>query len=203
MNIKKCIFLTPIGILLGHIICKEGIKVDFAKIKIILDLKPPVNPKQVRVLLGHTGYYRKFIRYYSNMTYPLEELLREDKEFEWTEECNISFEKLKIKLVEAPILRFPNRSTKFHVHINASGLTIGAILTQPGNDGMDYPIVYIMRKLNKEERNYLTTEREALGMVFALQKYRHYLLDNPFIFYTNHQTLKYLVNKPLHHGRIF
>ena len=85
----------PMGILLGHIVCKEGIKVDFAKIKIILDLKPPVNSKQVRVLLGQTGYYRKFIRYYSYMTYTLEELLREDKEFDWTEECHISFEKLK------------------------------------------------------------------------------------------------------------
>ena len=69
LNIRKCIFLTPIGILLGHIVYKEGIKVDFAKIKIILDLKPLVNPKQVRVLLGYTGYYRKFIRYYSYMTY--------------------------------------------------------------------------------------------------------------------------------------
>ena len=55
LNIKKCIFVTPIGIILGNIICKEGIKVDFTKIKIILDLKPPVNPKQVRVLLGYTG----------------------------------------------------------------------------------------------------------------------------------------------------
>ena len=72
MNIKKCIFVTPIGILLGHIVSKEGIKVEFEKIKIILNLKPPVNPKQVRVLLGHIGYYRKFIRYYSDMTYPLE-----------------------------------------------------------------------------------------------------------------------------------
>ena len=74
--------MTLIGILLGHIVCKEGIKVDFAKIKIILDLKPPVNPKQFRVLLGHIGYYRKFMRYYSDMTYPLEELLREDQEFD-------------------------------------------------------------------------------------------------------------------------
>ena len=72
LKIKKCIFVTPIGILLGHIVCKEVIKVEFAKIKIILDLKPPVNPKQVRVILGCIGYYRKFIRYYSNMTYPLE-----------------------------------------------------------------------------------------------------------------------------------
>ena len=67
---------------------------------------------------------------------------------------------------------------------------------------MDYPIVYNSIKLKKYERNYSTIEREALGMVFALQKYRHYLLANPFIFYTNHQALKYLVNKPLHHGRI-
>ena len=163
--------MTPIGILLGHIVCKEGIKVHFTKIKIILDLKPLVNPKQVRVFLGHTGYYRKFIRYYSDMAYALEELLRDDKEFNWEEECHISFEKLKIKLVEASILQFPNSSIKFHVHIDASGLAIGEILTQPGEDGMDYPIVYSSTKLNKAERNYLTTKIDALGMVFALQKY--------------------------------
>ena len=102
MNIKKCIFLTPIGILLGHIVCKEGIEVDLTKIKNILDLKPPMNPKQVRVRLGHIGYYRKFIRHYSDMTYPLEELIREDQEFDWTEECNISFEKLKRKQSKLP-----------------------------------------------------------------------------------------------------
>ena len=147
----------PYGILLEHIVCKEGIKVDFTKIKIILNLKPPIDPKQLKVLLGHTGYYRKFIRYYLDMTYPLEELLREEREFDWTKECNISFETLKRKLVEAPILRFPNLSTKFHVHIDASGLAIGEILTQPGDDGMDYPIVYSSIKLNKAERNYSTT----------------------------------------------
>ena len=118
LNIKKCIFLTPIGILLGNIIYKEGIKVDFVKIKIILDLKPSMNPKQVRVLLGHTGYYRKFIRRYSDMTYPLEELIRDDQEFNWIEDCDISFEKLKRNLVEVPILRFPNWLIKFHVHID-------------------------------------------------------------------------------------
>ena len=127
-----------------------------------------MNPKQVRVLLGHTEYYKKFIRYCLDMTYPLEELLREYQEFNWIDECNISFETLKRKLVEAPILRFPNWSIKFHVHINASSLAIGAILTQPGDDGMDYPIVYSRRKLNKAERNYSTSEKEALGMVFAL-----------------------------------
>ena len=94
----------------------------------------------------------------------------------------ISFGKLKRKLVEAPILRFPNWLIKFHVHIDASSLEIGAILNQPGDDGMDYPIVYSNIKLNKVERKYSTIEREALGMVFTLQKYRHYLLANLFIF---------------------
>ena len=83
------------------------------------------------------------------MTDPLEELLKEDQEYDWTKECNASFDTLKKKLVEAPILRFPNWSIKFHVHIDASGIAIGAILTQPGDDGMDYPIVYSSRKLNK------------------------------------------------------
>ena len=94
LNIKKYIFVTPIGILLGHVVCKEGIKVDIAKIKIILDLKPPVKPKQVRVLLGHTGYYRKFKRYYSDMTYALEELLREAHQ--WVHQAIPNLEKVDI-----------------------------------------------------------------------------------------------------------
>ena len=116
LNIKKCIFTTPIWILLGHIVCEEGIKVDFAKNKFILDLKPLVNAKQVRILLRHTGYYRKFISHYSHMTYPIEELLKENKKYEWTNEWATSFDILKKKLAEAPILRFQDWSIKFHVH---------------------------------------------------------------------------------------
>jgi hypothetical protein len=201
-NIKKCIFATPIGILLGHIVCKEGIKVDMAKIKVIVDLKAPINAKQIRIFLGHTGYYRKFIKQYSDITYLLEELLRADIPYIWTNECQQAFELLKRKLVEAPILKFPDWLRKFHVHIDASALVVGAILAQPADDYTNHPNIYASRKLNKAERNYSNTEREALGMAFALQKFRHYLLANPFIFYTDHQALKYLVNKPLHHGRI-
>ena len=76
------------------------------------------------------------------MTYPLEELLKEDQEYEWIEECDASFDTLNKNLVEAPILRFPNWSVKFHVHIDASCIVIDAILTQLGDGRMDYPIVY-------------------------------------------------------------
>ena len=87
LNIKKYIFSTPIGILLGHVVCKEGIKVDIAKIKVVIDLKAQVNPKKIRIFLGNTGYYGKFIRHYSGITYPMEELLREDVPYHWTKEC--------------------------------------------------------------------------------------------------------------------
>ena len=128
--------------------------------------------------------------------------LRIDVPFHSTEECQHSFELLKRKLVEAPILKFPYWSKKFHVHIDSLSLEVGAILTQPADDATDHPNTYASRKLNRVERNYSTTEWEGLGMVFSLQNFWHYLLANPFTFYTDHQALKYLVNKPLHHGRI-
>lgn len=156
-----------------------------AKRKVIIDLKPPVNPKQIRIFLGHTGYYRKFIRHYSDITFPMDELLKANVELNWSPECTESFELLKRKLVKAPILRFPNWSKKFNVHIDASAIAVGAVLTQPADDGMDHPNAYASRKLNSTERNYSTTEREGLGMIFSLQKYRHYLLANPFLFYTD------------------
>ena len=83
-----------------------------------------------------------------------------------TDECNISFETLKRKLVKAPILRFPNWSTKFHVHINASGLAIGAILAQPGDDGMDYPILYSSRKEVFDNKERIEIWRLSCNMFF-------------------------------------
>jgi hypothetical protein len=66
---------TPIGIMLGHMVCKYRVKVDMEKIKIILDLNPPMNQKQIKIFLGHTGYYRKFMCHYSDITFPMDELL--------------------------------------------------------------------------------------------------------------------------------
>ena len=83
------------------------------------------------------------------MTYPLEELHKGIQEFIWSQECVEYFELLKCKLVEAPILIFPNWSIRFPVHIDTSGIAVNARLTQPGEDIMDYPNAYASRKLNK------------------------------------------------------
>ena len=107
LNIRNCIFYTSIRILLGKILCKEGIKVDLAKIKVILNLKHPINPKQVMTFLGHTRYYRKFMKYYSHITFPMDELLRENAPLIWSKECTNSFEMLNRKMGESPIMSFP------------------------------------------------------------------------------------------------
>ena len=108
LNSKKCIFCAPFGILLQHIVCKEGILVDLANIALILSLPPPTNVKILRTTLRHMGYYRKFIRRYAAITVPMEKLLKKYVAFEWTLECQGSFNTLKAKMASALILVFPN-----------------------------------------------------------------------------------------------
>ena len=103
----------------------------------------------------------------------------------------------------APILVFPKWDVEFHVHVDASCIALGAVLTQEGREGLDHPIAFTNRRLSKEEKNYSTIERKGLAMVYALQKFRHYLLGGHFKMYTDHSTLKYLVNNPMLGGRIY
>ena len=129
-------------------------------------------------------------------------LLKKEVKFLWNEECQQSLDTLKEKMVTAPILVFPDWNKPIHVHVDASGIALGIVLTHPGEGGIDHPIAYSSRKLSTAEKNYTTTEREGLAMVYALQKFRHYLLGASFKMFTNHSALKYLVNKPVLGGRI-
>jgi len=128
LNLKKCIFGVPFGILLGNIVCKQGLVVDPAKIAIIVNLEPPGFVKHLRIALGHIGYYRKFIKGYTQITAPLEKLLKKDTKYRWTKECQHSFDILKEKMVYVPILVFPDWKKEFHVHIDASSVALGIIL---------------------------------------------------------------------------
>jgi hypothetical protein len=78
LNLKKCIFFSQFGVLIGHIVCKQGLLVDPSKIEMIVDLPPPTSVKQLRTVLGHNGYYKKFIKGYAQITAPMERLLKKD-----------------------------------------------------------------------------------------------------------------------------
>jgi hypothetical protein len=126
----------------------------------------------------------------------MEKLLRKDSKFQWNEDCQKGLDTLKEKMVTAPILVFLDWDKTFHVHVDASTITIRAILAHPGAGELDHPITFSSRKLSESEHNYNTIEREGLAMVYALQKFRHYLLGKNFKMFTDHSSLKYLVNKP-------
>ena len=108
LNSKKCIFYTLFGMLLGYIVCKEGILVDPTKIMIILSFPSSTNVNMLWEMLGHIGYYRKFIVVYAVITAPMEKLLKKDAAFEWSQECQGIFDTLQAKMDSTPILVFPD-----------------------------------------------------------------------------------------------
>ena len=130
--------------------------------------------------MGHCGYYRRFIYRYSVIEKPLYGLIIA---FEWNEECEKSFQTLKQALIIAPVLRAPDYTKVFYKHVDASAYAVGCVLAQPGEGNMDFPISYAGRQLNLADKNYSTIEREGLGMIFAMKKFRHYLLAKKFIFF--------------------
>jgi hypothetical protein len=127
----------------------------------------------------------------------MDKLLRKDTKFQWNEDCQHGMDMLKETMVTTPILVFLDWEKTFHVHVDASAITLGAILAQPGARELGHPISFSSRKLLESEHNYNTTEREGLEMVYALQKFRHYLLGKHFKLFTYRSALKYLVKKPV------
>ena len=151
----------------------------------------------LRATLGHTGYYHKFIKGYIVITAPMEKLLKKDVAFEWNHECQGSFNTLKNKMELEPILVFLDCNKKFHFHVDTSSVVLGLVLAQPSEGNLDHPIEFSSRKLSFAERNYTTTEREGLAMVYLLQNFRHYLLGGHFKMFTDYYALQYLVNYPV------
>ncbi|MCO5557895.1 hypothetical protein L7F22_011467 [Adiantum nelumboides] len=199
LNPKKCVFMVRQGKILGHIASKNGISTDMEKILVIVELPRPLRVKEVQDFMGHFGYYRRFIYLYAIIAKPLYALITK---FEWTDECEKAFQILKQQLTSTPILKALDWDKIFHIHVDASAFAIGCILAQPGGKNMDFLISYSSKQLNSAEKNYTTTEREGLGMIYAVKKFRHYLLSNKFVFFVDHQALLYLVNKPCSTGRI-
>ena len=194
LNWEKCHFMVSQGIVLGHIISKKGIEVDKEKVDLISKLTPPTNVKTVRQFLGHASFYRRFIQDFSKIAKPLYKLLEKDATFKWNSECQQRFEELKDYLTTAPIVRVPNWQLPFEVMCDASDLAVSIVLGQRA-EGKPYVVYYASKTLNEAQRNYTTTEKELLPVVYALDKFRAYLLGAEIIIFTDHSALKYLLTK--------
>jgi hypothetical protein len=189
------------GIVLGHFISSQGIQVDPSKIQVIKNIPTPKTQTEVRSFLGHAGYYRRFIKNFSKIASPLFGLLMKDAEFKWTNFCQEAFNTLKNQLSTAPILRGLDWTLPFHISSDASDTAIGAVLGQE-EDHLPYAIYFISKNMSPAELNYTVTEKEFLAVIYAINKFRHYITGYSTFVHTDHSAIKYLMNKPITNARV-
>ncbi|GJR88996.1 reverse transcriptase domain-containing protein [Tanacetum coccineum] len=194
LNWEKSHFMVKEGIVLGHKISKSGLEVDRAKVEVIAKLPHPTSVKGVRSFLGHAGFYRRFIQDFSKIARPMTHLLEKETPFVFSEECVDSFNTLKRRLTEAPILIAPDWDLPFELMCDASDFAIGAVLGQRKNKHFQ-PIHYASKTMNEAQTHYTTTEKELLAVVYAFEKFRSYLVMSKSIVYTDHSAIKYLFAK--------
>ncbi|GJR78851.1 reverse transcriptase domain-containing protein [Tanacetum coccineum] len=194
LNWEKSHFMVKEGIVLGHKISKSGIEVDRAKVDVIAKLPHPTTVKGVRSFLGHAGFYRRFIQDFSKIARPMTHLLEKETPFFFSKECIESFNTLKRKLTEAPILIAPDWDLPFELMCDASDFAIGAVLGQRKNKHFQ-PIHYASKTMTEAQAHYTTTEKELLAVVYAFEKFRSYLVLSKSIVYTDHSAIKYLFTK--------
>ncbi|UYV77192.1 K02A2.6-like [Cordylochernes scorpioides] len=200
-RLYKCHFASRQITILGHVVNEFGTQPDPEKVKAIVHFPKPRNFSETRSFLGLSSYYRRFIKSYANKSRPLNSLLKKDEKFIWGEEQDESFRILKQELGSSPVLGHFIEGAETHVHTDASGYGLGAVLVQIQNDA-ERPIAYASRTLTKAEKNYSTTEKECLAVVWALGKFRPYLYGRPFTVVTDHHSLCWLVGLKDPSGRL-
>jgi hypothetical protein len=190
-KLSKCSFYQKQIHYLGHIISKDGIAVDPEKVAAIREWSAPKNVTEVRSFMGLVGYYRRFIGGFSKIAHPITSLQRKGMKFQWTTDCERSFQHLKQLLTSAPILRITDPNEDFIVCTDECNEGLGGVLSQE-----EFVICYESRKFKEHERNYATHDLELAAIVHALRKWRHYLMGKRFELRTNHNGLKYLFDQP-------
>ena len=185
-KLSKCEFWKNEVFFLGHIVSKEGIRVDPNKIEVVVEWKPPRNVTEVRSFLGLAGYYRRFVKGFFMTAAPMTRLLQKNVKYDWIEKCQRSFDKLKAFLTEAPVLTQPTCGREYVIFSDASLNGLGCVLMQEGK-----VVAYASRQLKAHEKNCPTHDLELAAIVFALKIWRHYLYGEKCFIYTDHKSLKY------------
>lgn len=187
----KCSLLRREVKFLGHFISGAGIQPDENKVKALRNFPVPRTPKELKSFLGVSGYYRNFIPNYSDICLPLTNLLKKDAKFMWTSVQQRAFEEVKSILTSRPLLQFPQYDIPFNLTTDASLYCIAACLSQ-GPVGHDRPISFVSRKLNKDEQNWPSVEREALAVVYFMKYFNHFFYNHRVHVFTDCQCITWL-----------
>lgn len=191
VNFKKCVFCRSALKFLGFIVDERGLRTDPDKVSAILSYPTPKNTTQIRRLVGLIGYYRRFLRNFSTVCSPITDLLKGQKKGQpvsWTPEADSAFQEIKKMLTSTPILASADFNEQFCIICDASDTGVGGVLFQE-NDGLEHPIAYFSKTLNRCQRKYSTTEKELLAVIYSIEKFRGYVEGTHFKIITDHSSL--------------
>jgi hypothetical protein len=175
---KKCEFRKLKIEYLGLIVEEGKLAMDPTKLKGVLDWPAPKTVKEVWSFIGFGNSYCCFVKGFSHLAHFLYDLLKKDKKFVWSEECQEYFDQLKKWFTEEPVLMMPDHLKPFQIQVDSSLFATGGILTQMDTNGDRHPCAYLSKSLTKEQRNYDTGDRELLAIVQALKEWRHYIQES-------------------------
>lgn len=187
-KVSKCKFLTTEITFLGHKVSKDGVCPLENRVTALEHYPAPTSSKAVRRFLGMASFYRRHIPHFAELAGPLEALTHKGKKFVWSSECHETFQKLKSAIASSAVLILPDFSQQFHLHVDASGTAVGAVLSQ-FRQGALLPVAYASRKLTDPETRYSTIDRETLALSWGCTHFYHYLYGKHFNAYSDHKPL--------------
>jgi hypothetical protein len=186
---SKCAFGASEVEYLGHLVGKDGVRVDPKNIEAMQDWPHPKTLKSLRGFLGLTGYYRKFVKNYGKIAAPLTALLKKNS-FTWTPATAQDFQTLKMAMCTTPVLALPDFTKTFVLECDASGKGIGVVLMQEGR-----PLAFTSKQLSERNLGKSIYEKEMLAILHAMDLWHPYLLGQRFQIKTDHQSLKYFLEQ--------
>ncbi|CAF0983793.1 unnamed protein product [Brachionus calyciflorus] len=195
---QKCQFFQTSINFHGHVVKNGTIRPSDDKIEVVAKNEEPKNVEETLAFICLTSHYRKFVKDYGKIAYPLHELTKNNVKFIWDKECQTAFDTLKEALTKEPILTLPDFKKRFYLEVDSCNMGIGAVVSQKDEDGNLKPISYYSRKLSKTEQRYSTSEKEMLAIVNATENFKKFLYGNVATVITDHQPLKWIntVKKP-------
>ena len=200
---SKCHFGYESIKYLGFSLGNDSLSPQDDKVRAILEMTVPSTKKELRSFIGTVSFYRRFIPNFSNLVKPVNAFLRKfcPNKLSWNDDQLSCFQVLKSALAHKPILCLPDFHKIFYVRTDASDTGLGAVLLQDVDDVLR-PVAYASRCLLDREQRYATVERECLGIIWAIGKFKYYLYGREFVLQTDQQALSYLQTMKNSNGRL-